>query len=174
MEGNKHTFGLYLPTLFGLRNILEKYANIETTETLACSELAKAIKAGFERRFGQLMDVNDSEGKSAPLYIAMITNPQFKMNFMGSKTIHPNVLRQLKEMLVSAAIDIEESKSLPQLCEKPNNDENTAAIVNGNINCKLIFFMFLVFIHSLFCLSGVFFLPKISVENWFERIVSGK
>lgn len=109
LEGNKHTFGLYLPTLFGLRNVLEKYANLETTETLVCLELAKAIKAGFERRFGQLMDVSDPEGKSAPLYIAMITNPQFKMNFMGSKTIHPNVLRQLKEILISAAIDIEKS-----------------------------------------------------------------
>lgn len=140
LEGNKHTFGLYLPTLFGLRNVLEKYANIETTETLACLELAKAIKAGFETRFGQLMDVNDPEGKSAPLYIAMITNPQFKMNFMGSKTIHPNVLCQLKEMLVSAAIDIQQSKSLPQLCEKPNNNDNSAAIMNGNINFKLYLF----------------------------------
>lgn len=62
------------------------------------------------------------------------------MNFMGSKTIHPNVLRQLKEMLVSAAIDIEQSKSLPDLCAKPNNIEDAAAIMNGNINCKLYFF----------------------------------
>lgn len=149
LEGNKHTFGLYLPTLFGLRNVLEKYANIETTETLKCIELAKAIKAGFERRFGQLMNPNDPEGKSAPLYIAMVTNPQYKMNFMGSKTIAPNVLRQTKEMLVSAAIDIEQSKSLPQLCE--NNNEDTVSIMDGNINCKLYFFMILVFIHS-FCL----------------------
>lgn len=139
---------MYLPTLFGLQNVLKKYANIETTETLECFELAKALEAAFERRFGQLMDVNDPEGKSAPLYIAMMTNPQFKLNFMGSKTIHPNVLHQLKEMLVSAAINIEESKSLSQSCEKSDNNNITAAIVHGNSKCKIYFFMFLVFIDS--------------------------
>lgn len=132
LEGNKHTFGLYLPTLFGLRNALRKCANIEQTETLKCIELAKALEAAFERRFGQLMDVNDPEGKSVPLFIAMITHPQFKLNFMGSNTIDSSVLHTLKEMLVSAAMIIEQNKKmLLQSCKETMNDNNTAAFEHG-------------------------------------------
>lgn len=159
LEGNRHTFGLYLPTLFGLQNILKKNANITTTETLECFELAKALDAAFERRFGQLMDINDPEGRSAPLYIAMLTNPQFKLNFMGSKTIQPNVLRQLKEMLVSAAIQIEQSKSSSRLGEKSNDNNCTAAIER---KCKLYFFKFLV--------TELFFVFE--YDHFFLRLVS--
>lgn len=118
LEGNRHGFGLYLPTLIGLRTVLDTHSNPRTVaETEPCLQLAIALKNGFERRFADLMDVFNTDGKSAPLYIAMITNPQYKLNFMGTRTIDPRVLHKLKEMLVDAAIEIEttnpsESKSL--------------------------------------------------------------
>lgn len=108
-----------------------------TDENFECLELAKALEKAFEIRFGQLIDANNPEGKSAPLYIAMITNPQFKLNYMGLKTIQPSVLHQLKEMLVSAAIDIEKSKLSTHSCESSNNIINTAAIEHGNSKYKL-------------------------------------
>lgn len=52
------------------------------------------MRDGFERRFSSLMNPQDSE--SHPLYIAMITNPEFKLNYMGSAQIDPRVCAQLK------------------------------------------------------------------------------
>lgn len=87
LKADKYTFGLYLPTLFGLRSVLEKISNPTTTEMFECLPLAKALKTGFENRFGKLMDAFESDGKSAPLFIAMVSNPQFKLNFLGTRVI---------------------------------------------------------------------------------------
>lgn len=107
LEGDRHPFGMYLPTLFGLRNKLNEYSDrTKASETHMCVELAVALKNGFEDRFAHLMDIYDVENRSAPLYIAMATNPEYKLNFMGSRIIDPRVLNRLKEMILTAGIEI--------------------------------------------------------------------
>lgn len=111
LEGDKHQFGLYLPTLFGLRAVLNKYADAATTKTPKCLQLAIALQTGFKERFGNLMDLSSPDGKSTPLYIAMITNPTYKLNFMGTRIIDPRVLNTLKDMLVTAALENERTNN---------------------------------------------------------------
>lgn len=107
LEGDRHPFGLYLPTLIGLRKKLNEYSDRTTANgTYLCVELAGALKDGFENRFAHLMDIFDSDGRSAPLFIAMATNPEYKLNFMGTRTIDPRVLNRLKDMLLTAGLEI--------------------------------------------------------------------
>lgn len=41
---------------------------------------------------------------SVPLYLAMITNPKYKMSYIGP--LRPTILQKLKNMLLSAAEEI--------------------------------------------------------------------
>lgn len=136
LEGDQLTFGVYLPTLFGLRKFLDKCSDSKTTETYECLELAVAIKAGFEKRFAHLMDVFNVEKRSAPLFIAMITNPQYKLNFMGTRTISPSVLREVKEMLVTAGIQIETIDKIEYCDVVVSEYDDDEYHGNGNINKK--------------------------------------
>lgn len=108
LEGDGNTFGTYLPTLIGPRHVLAEYSNELPTEITMCVPLAKALRDGFEQRFAPLMDVLDPESK--PLYIAMITNPEFKLNFMGTSQIDPRILIKLKNMLVDEAMELQMEK----------------------------------------------------------------
>lgn len=100
LEANKYTCGLYLPILFGLKIKLQAMA--EDPSVLECKPLVRAVQSGFETRFEHLMDPCDTTGKSQPLFIAMMSNPQYKLNFMGLPTIPSNVLSNLKNMLFNA------------------------------------------------------------------------
>lgn len=72
---------------------------------------------GFENRFGHLMDGN---GLSMPLYVAMMSNPMYKLNFMGLSKIPPNLLNALKDMLFNA------------VCAVYDNEEKFRANSNSN------------------------------------------
>lgn len=120
IEANKYTFGMYLPVLIGFQynlNIMikelskpnaRKYvvefvnddADIEIA-TSNCLPLAIAIKNGFDRRFGHLIDPHNVH--SIPLYVAMLSNPIYKLDFLGMKMIPPALYERLKDMLVDAA-----------------------------------------------------------------------
>lgn len=75
----------------------------ENTMTSKCLPLANAIKRGFDNRFGELIDAYNK--KSVPLYVAMLSNPTFKLNFMCLPSIPEELFKHLKEMLVCAAIN---------------------------------------------------------------------
>lgn len=138
LEGDKHSFGLYLPTLFGLRAMLDKYADIGTGEARKCVQLAIALKTGFNKRFGKLMNVFDPEGKSIPLFIAMLTNPKYKLNYMGVRLIDPRVLNHLKEILVTAGIETQRTNK----SDETSNDDAVAndGMNNGNSKFQRMFF----------------------------------
>lgn len=124
LEANRYTFGIYLPTLFGLQyqlqrlierlscensrsysiKIVDEEGNIKTVSS-NCLPLAHAIKRGFDNRFGELIDPYNINGKSVPLFVAMMSNPSFKLNFMCLPSISEELFKHLKEMLVSAAIN---------------------------------------------------------------------
>lgn len=105
IESDSYTFALYLPTLFGLRINLQ--AMIDGHKIFHCEPLVVALLKGLDARFGNLMDPFSSDGKSVPLFVAMISNPTFKLNFMGMKKIQPHLLNRWKDMLLAEALKVE-------------------------------------------------------------------
>lgn len=54
LEADRYTFGLYLPTLIGLK--LKLQALFDGNTIIHCLPLVVALQNGLERRFGELMD----------------------------------------------------------------------------------------------------------------------
>lgn len=121
IESDSYKFSLYLPSLFGLK--IQLQALLDKRSVFECIPLVIALQNGIEARFGNLMDPFDPEKKSVPLFIAMMTNPQFKLNFMGMKKIQPRLLNRLKDMLVSEAVKIED-ESLSQNNSHGDDDDD--------------------------------------------------
>lgn len=100
LESDKYTFGLYLPTLFGLRNKLFTLKN----QSNHCLPLIKALMNGFELRFAAVLDIYNA--KAVPGYVAMVSNPSFKLNYMNMNSIPSHIRLRVKQMLTTAALDI--------------------------------------------------------------------
>lgn len=155
LEANRYTFGIYLPTLFGLQfqlqrlinhfssensrsysiDIVDDDGNIKTVSA-NCLSLANAIKRGFDNRFGQLIDPHNIDGKSVPLFVAMMSNPTYKLNYMCLPSISEELLKSLKEMLVSAAVDAYKDDDENQIqagdnCTNPNSISSPSALPLG-------------------------------------------
>lgn len=98
LEGNQQMCGSYLPTLYGIEARLNDIRN----ESLAyCGPLLDAVIAGFQRRFGDKMD--PSKVRSVPLFIAMISNPKYKLSFLPPNLLRPTFLKQVKTIMLKAA-----------------------------------------------------------------------
>lgn len=122
LEADRNLFGAYLPTLIGLRHVLVENSSMDNAnDTELCVPLAKAMLEGFERRFSSVMDPFNPE--SHPLYIAMISNPEYKLNFMGTSRIEPRVMVKLKEILLDAAMSILTEKVEEIQADKQNEHE---------------------------------------------------
>lgn len=129
LEGSKHAFGLYLPVLLGLRRQL-----VQSKETVSAlvRPLAVAIENGFESRFAELLDIFDIEGLSAPLYIAMASNPQFKLNYLGFERVPRHKAIKIQQLLLAAGKEIlnEErmkQRSVPEANTQENDRTRTIA-----------------------------------------------
>ncbi|XP_055325692.1 uncharacterized protein LOC129579565 [Sitodiplosis mosellana] len=104
LEGNKYTFGIYLPILVGLRTT---FARLQAKNLMHCAPLVTALQTGFENRLANIMDIFDIKGKSAPLYLAMCSNPLFKLNYLGfEQRIPSHTVRKMRDLLVAAAKEI--------------------------------------------------------------------
>lgn len=109
LEGSSHTFGAYLPMLFGLRQkILALKTKMAHSE---CKHLVDAILNGLDTRFGHLFVLDEKDGRSVPLYIAMICNPTYKLSYMNPNSIQPSTMRKIRCMLLKAGM-IESLKSI--------------------------------------------------------------
>lgn len=78
-----------------------------------CKPLLKAVKTGFNGRFKDLMDINCCA--SVPLYLAMMSHPFFKINFIPELRNNSSALEYVakcKGMLLKAIeiIDLEEQQ----------------------------------------------------------------
>lgn len=155
LEANRYTFGIYLPTLFGLQFKLQQLINQFSSEnsrsysidivgddgnikkvSANCLQLAIAIKQGFDNRFGQLIDPYNIDGKSVPLFVAMMSNPTYKLNYMCLPSIPEDLLKHLKEMLVSAAVHAYKDEEENQVqagdnCANPNSISSPSALQLG-------------------------------------------
>lgn len=106
LEGNVQTFGAYLPMLFSVRQTLKDLYTKDDLEF--CGALVTAVKDGFDKRFGHIMKLSDTfevgDPKALPLFIAMISNPEFKINFIPDYWFHGNVegMQQIKSIMLNA------------------------------------------------------------------------
>lgn len=106
LEGNKHTFGVYLPMLCSLKQKLNLLQNSQIGKS--CKPLADALAAGFEKRFAKIMILDkdckkdEDNGLGVPLYLAMVTNPMFKLNFMNKSVIPAEQLNKIRSILFNA------------------------------------------------------------------------
>lgn len=100
LEANKYTFALYLPILTGIRNKLNLLKM--SGDFLFCKALIVALINGFEDRFSHLMDIYNYDGKSVPLYVAMVVNPQYKLNFLGFQKVPSHIGNKVRSMLMNA------------------------------------------------------------------------
>lgn len=121
LEANSYSFGIFLPTLIGLR---AKLATIENTVTGICHPLINALQEGFERRFKNELNLFNANGISIPLYIAMASNPKYKLNYLNMTRIPSHIYQRIRKIMINAAVKIIQS-------EKTHNTEAEPAPVAG-------------------------------------------
>ena len=121
----RYYFGSYLPMLFGLQSELNSEKSLKH-----CKPLVLALRNGFEKRFNQIMTPENP--KSVPLFVAMITNPQYKMNYIPQNLLRNNILR-LKRMLLSAAEEMiaRKMRKLNECEADQNKDSEEIPDLNG-------------------------------------------
>lgn len=104
-------------------------------ELVYCRPLLIAVKDGFDKRFGHLMQLNSrfemASPKAVPLFLAMLPNPEFKMNFITKDWFDSNAegLNQIKSLLLNAMKEV--LKYNNQLDEKKTNDSNSNNATNN-------------------------------------------
>lgn len=123
VEGNTNTFGVYLPTLFGIRTRLRELHNED--DFMYCQPLLEAIRNGFSKRFAHLMTISDMYGepdaRAVPLFLAMLTNPCFKMSFIPTYWFdeHPYGMQNIQNLILNAL-----KKLVDDERKKRTTDEN--------------------------------------------------
>lgn len=137
LEGNRLTFGAYLPTLIGLRLNLGK---MNAFKFVYCQPLLVAVSNGFEERFASVLDIFHVDGKWIPLYIAMITDPQYKLNFLGMRTIPAHISEKVRRILFNAGKEVSPKKntseSMETSCANQSVNANTMRTSTGNFHLK--------------------------------------
>lgn len=129
LQSNKHTFGIYLPTLYGLRL---KIGELKTKNFIFCSPLIDEIEVGFEKRFSKFINVFNNDGLSVPLYLAMVSNPLYKFDFIGMARLPAHIMDSVKDWMIKAAIEIIDSP-------KPAPESNISATVDdGNVDSPAV------------------------------------
>lgn len=122
VESNTYTFGSFLPILFGLRS---KFAKLKGN-TKHAAPLVEKLSESLEDRFGASMNFFSPEG-AAP-YIAMISNPKFKLSYLGMKTIPSHTMLRAQQLLIDACTDVctgdlGESNTFSTCCDDGQTDD---------------------------------------------------
>lgn len=123
-------FGTYLPHLFGIQSHLER---LKKQKFKFCDPLVTSIVEG---RFNEVMDPYHI--RSVPLYLAMITNPKYKLSYMSQ--LRPTILQKLKNMLLTAAEEVLEETKKEQ--NTGNVDENAVLFLENEDDEGNFFFVF--------------------------------
>lgn len=119
----RYYFGSYLPMLFGLKSELDSEKHLKF-----CKPLVIALRNGFDKRFSDIMNPENPE--SVPLFVAMITNPKYKLNYVPQNLLTQNILR-LKRMVLSAAEEMIERK-MRKLNESQASENNAEVVADFN------------------------------------------
>lgn len=120
VESSVNTFGCYLPMLFSVK---QKLINLRQKELVYCSPLLTAVRDGFDKRFEHLMHLGDifedGSPKAVPLFLAMITNPDYRLAFIPASFFDSNAqgMAKIRSLLLNAMKKFIES-------ERKNASEN--------------------------------------------------
>lgn len=98
LEGDKQLFGAYLPTLFGIKTSLLEMKS--SRELLYCMPLVDAVYDGFTKRFKEMMNLDNP--RATPLYLAMISDPKYKISFIPPSAWNKDTLKMIKNALLAA------------------------------------------------------------------------
>lgn len=140
VEGSMNTFGSYLPTLFGIRTRLREL-HLNSDELKYCKPLLDAIRSGFNTRFAHLMHLPDmyvqGDPKAAPLFIAMLSNPRYKTNFIPPYWFDENPLgfNQIKNLMINTMkqlVDLQK-RQLQEAQQQQQPQQSTSSNSNGNL-----------------------------------------
>lgn len=136
LEGDVQTFGSYLPMLFSVRQELRDLYLKDDFEF--CRALLLAVKNGFDKRFGHLMDLSNpferGDSKAVPLFLAMLTNPDYKLNFIPTHWFHGNAegFNQIKSLLLNAMKQYLKDEKQEQEDKTNNSEQDTNAQENSS------------------------------------------
>lgn len=180
LEGSKNMFGAYLPTLFSVRTKLRQIHL--SNELVYCKPLLHAIRDGFHKRFAHLMSLGnvfqEPDPRAIPLFIAMVSNPRFKLNFIPPYWFdeNPQAMQQIQNLLLNAmkqTVAQQKQQQQPIQEEEEDESQNHAvcdASVNENDNqpnapkpkeCKFSSLFTMFTLNKLVFLVDGFFLVKI-------------
>lgn len=139
LEGDSLTFGAYLPTLFSVRQALKDL--YKENGLVYCKPLLVAVKNGFDRRFGHLMKLpsqhESGDPKAVPLFLAMFTNPDFKLNYIPDDWFdsNPQGMSQIKSLLLNSMRQyLKEEKPIDEIPKEVN--QNSEGKLHINIHCS--------------------------------------
>lgn len=135
LEGDRITFGAYLPILLSMHIELKKLE--QCNDIKYASPLVDAIAAGFNKRFGHLLDPYNL--KSIPLHLAMLTNPKFKMHYIPDGSLNENKLVKMKQILINAAEKMKIHLDAKMKMNDQHEQVNWAANDNGIIFSNVVF-----------------------------------
>lgn len=144
LEASVKTFGCYLPMLFSTR---QKFIELRTKDELVyCGPLLDAVRDGFSKRFGHLLHLGDiyeeASPKAIPLFLAMLTNPDYRLAFIPSSFFDRDAsgIAKIRSILMNAMKQLLESDRLSRERELPaaeankeNTNPNTGAAVTSGI-----------------------------------------
>lgn len=140
LEGDVQTFGGYLPMLFSVRQTLKDLHLSDSLEF--CKPLLTAVRDGFDKRFGHLMKLPSTyetgDPKAVPLFLAMITNPEYRLNYIPNDWFHSNPygLSQIKSLLLNAMkAYLNDAKEVED--RSTNVNQNSFSEGNLLIYCRL-------------------------------------
>lgn len=129
LEGSVKTFGGYLPMLFSCSATLKDLSVANTLKY--CEPLLTAVRMGFAKRFNSIMRLGNiferADARAVPLFLAMLTNPGFKLAFIPDTWFYENAngIHQIKSILMNA---------MKQWMNNENPVESTSNTANSNEN----------------------------------------
>lgn len=131
LEGQKHAFGLYLPVLSSIRACLHE---LRSQYMQYCVPLINALEAGFYTRFDAMM--NSHVAEAAPLYIGMVVNPVYKLNYLRMNTIPTSMFDNIVKLLYNECKSVLDAKKNKE--QHKTNENDGSSLLNGALSTLLV------------------------------------
>lgn len=124
LQGNKRPYGVVLPTLYRTKDQLIEMSSNQSI--VCCKPLLTAALNGFNKRFHEIMDLNNKA--SYPALIATVSHPYFKLRWLKPELQTTEQIDKIKQILSAAADEISlENAALDRNANKENNQTQNVA-----------------------------------------------
>lgn len=131
LEGDRQTFDAYAPMFFGIQ---AEFKRLEMIDFVFARPLLDAVMSGFGERFDHLLDPFNE--KSIPIFLAMLSNPKYKLNYLPPSALSSEQFAKLKNVIVKEAGAINEIRTghnseKESEREASNRFNSVESVVNG-------------------------------------------